>query len=148
MLVRSDLKLVAQKRLRDASVLLGKKRYSGAVYLAGYTIELYLKRRICQTWKFSRGFPETEAEFNAYKQAGKAAARVHLSIPKLQQIKCHDLNRLLFYSGQEDVIRNNFSNAWASVERWGPECRYSPLVVRKEAALTFLTSCKIIIENL
>lgn len=40
MLVRADLKLVAQKRLRDANVLLQKKRYSGAVYLGGYTVEL------------------------------------------------------------------------------------------------------------
>lgn len=147
MLVRADLKLVAQKRLRDANVLLQKKRYSGAVYLGGYTVELLLKRRICISWGFHKGFPETEVEFDMYRKLGRTNAS-SMSIKKLQQIKCHDLNRLLLLSGKGAFIQSHHESAWQNIEQWKPEWRYSAAVVRKAAALTFLKSCHLIIQNI
>ncbi|RCR70169.1 HEPN domain-containing protein [Larkinella punicea] len=51
MLLKADLKRIAQARLHDAKVLLDAGRYDGATYLCGYAIELGLKLRICKTLK-------------------------------------------------------------------------------------------------
>ena len=39
---------IAKMRLEDAAVLLGDRRFNGAIYIAGYAIECYLKYCYCQ----------------------------------------------------------------------------------------------------
>lgn len=57
MITVKDLKAVAKARLKDAHILYSYKRYDAATYLCGYSVELALKAKICNTlnWK---GFPE------------------------------------------------------------------------------------------
>jgi HEPN domain-containing protein len=43
MISTSDLKAIARARLDDARVLLRGKRFDGAVYLSGYSVEVALK---------------------------------------------------------------------------------------------------------
>lgn len=45
---RSDLQQLAESRLTEAKVLLANSLLDGAVYLAGYAVELALKARICK----------------------------------------------------------------------------------------------------
>jgi HEPN domain-containing protein len=45
----ADLMTIARERLTDAEVLLNAQRYDGAAYLCGYSIEIALKHKICQT---------------------------------------------------------------------------------------------------
>ena len=62
MIATNDLKSTARARLRDAEVLLKAKRFEGAFYLCGYSVELALKTRSCRALKWP-GFPETNKEF-------------------------------------------------------------------------------------
>jgi hypothetical protein len=106
MISTTALKSIAKARLRDAKVLLGRKRLDGAVYLCGYAIELALKARMCRTLKWS-GFPETSAEFKG-----------------LQSIRTHDLEILLRLSGVEGRIKTKHLAEWSVVLNWDPEKRY------------------------
>lgn len=56
MITLQDLKNLCTDRLEDAKTLLKANRYDGAVYLAGYVIELGLKHKICQTLGWE-GYP-------------------------------------------------------------------------------------------
>jgi hypothetical protein len=104
MISTSDLKAIARARLDDARVL--GKRFDGAVYLSGYSVEVALKARICRTLKWN-GFPDTAAEFKG-----------------LQSIKTHDLEILLRLSGVEGRIKTKFLAEWSLVLDWDPEKRY------------------------
>ena len=66
MIARSDLRNIARARLRDAEMLLRARRYDGAVYLCGYSVEIALKARICRTSGW-REFPETNRDFEGYQ---------------------------------------------------------------------------------
>jgi len=106
MISAKDLRTIARARVRDAQALLGAKRFDGAVYLCGYSVELALKARICQTLKWS-GFPETNKEFEG-----------------LQSLRTHDLELLLRLSGVGDRIKAKYFAEWSAVVGWTPEKRY------------------------
>src|SRR2546421_11187878 len=106
MIATKDLKSTARARLRDAEVLLKAKRFDGAFYLCGYSVELALKAKICRTLKW-HGFPETNKEFEG-----------------LLSIKTHDLEILLRLSGVEDRIKTKYFAEWSQVLDWNPQKRY------------------------
>lgn len=66
MITTIDLITIAQERLTDAKALLNAHHYDGAVYLCGYSIEIALKHKICQTLNWS-GFPSTNKELKNSK---------------------------------------------------------------------------------
>ena len=109
MLSTADLTSLARARLKDAKVLLSRKRYEGAVYLCGYAVEIALKARVVKTLKWT-GFPETSNEF-----AG------------LQSLKSHDLDVLLSLSGWEPKIRTKLLAEWSAISQWDPTLRYQRL---------------------
>ena len=43
-----EIKKLADLRLEEAIILLNNKKSNGAFYLLGYTVELYLKYKICK----------------------------------------------------------------------------------------------------
>lgn len=107
MIQRTVLKRIAVARLADAEALFKAKRYDGAIYLCGYTVELGLKFRICQTLRW-KAFPETSAEFK-----------------DLMSFKTHDFNTLLRLSGIEERVKLSYLAEWSIVKQWKPEMRYS-----------------------
>ncbi|MBI4310885.1 MAG: HEPN domain-containing protein [Chloroflexi bacterium] len=109
MLTIAELRRMAQARLRDAEVLLGRGRSDGAVYLCGYAVEMALKARICRTLRWE-GFPETGSEFRDF-----------------QSFRTHDLEVLLHMSGVEQNVLSRFPSQWASVATWSPDRRYFPI---------------------
>ena len=106
MLHRTDLKRLARTRLKDAQKLYEAKRYDGAIYLAGYAVELALKARICLTLKWT-GFPESRREFENYGS-----------------FKVHNLDVLLSLSGREAKIKTERLPEWSTAATWVPEVRY------------------------
>jgi len=74
-----DLQALAEERIADAKALFDAKRYSGAVYICGYAIELGLKKKISETL----GWDE-------YAGDGK-----------YKFLKTHDFEILLHFSGVE-----------------------------------------------
>ncbi len=113
MIDTKELRKIARTRLKDADILLGSRRYDGAIYLCGYAIELVLKARICQTLKWS-GYPSTNTEFRDYKS-----------------FKTHDLDVLLHLTGREQQIKTKFFAEWSAVAEWNPTARYQPIGTAK-----------------
>ena len=93
----------ATVRLEDAQVLLDHRRYDGAAYICGYAVEFALKARICDT-----------LNTNAYPD-------------KISGFKTHNLETLLFLTGQESHVKLNALAEWTFVlQIWQPEMRYRP----------------------
>jgi len=128
MIDKSELKKIAEERLKDADALLFAGRYDGAIYLGGYVVELALKSRICKilNWK---GFPQTRSEFQKY-----------------QSFKTHDLDVLLSLSGAEDSIKTAHFAEWSAVATWDPEARYNPIgsATKADAELLIESARKLI----
>ena len=111
------LELVDQK-LKDAEVLIANRRYASAIYMAGYALELALKLKICKIFKFVQGFTENKAEFITYQNSAKSQPLLAGTITQIKDIRNHDLNKLLFYSGVEFRIKLNYLNEWNLVVSW------------------------------
>lgn len=116
MITLSDLNTLSLARLEDAKALMKAERYDGAMYIAGYAIELALKARICKTLKWTE-FPETQ---------------------DYRSFKVHNLDVLLHLSGIEDDINSNYWIDWSLASKWNPENRYktNALVSKQEAEET------------
>jgi HEPN domain-containing protein len=103
-----DLKTLAELRLADAKVLYRSKRYSGAYYLAGYSVECGLKAVIA-------------AEF---RQGVIPQKRF------VDKVHTHDIVQLLKLSGLEPHLRRDMRGstelqaAWAIVSSWSESSRY------------------------
>lgn len=135
------------KYLDDAKILLANRRYSTAIYLAGYALELALKYRICMIMKFNSGFPENRIEFNHYFSDTKRSL-LRSTIRELRDIRHHKLELLLRYSGEQYHIETNFSSDWNEVKDWNPEMRYEKYIIRKQRANNFLNSTENIINGI
>jgi hypothetical protein len=108
MISRAELLDLARARIRDAEALRRAGRYDGAVYLAGYAVELCLKARICRTLRW-QGFPETTGEFHGFTS-----------------LKTHNLDVLLRLSGVEAKVKATSLGDWSLAAQWSPEIRYRP----------------------
>jgi hypothetical protein len=109
MILRTELRKLVRARLKDAEVLGANRRYAGAVYLCGYTVELALKERVCKTLGW-QGFPETRQEMQGYRS-----------------FMVHDLDVLLHLSGVEQRIKTQHLADWSLVAKWDPQLRYQPI---------------------
>ncbi len=113
MILTADLHSTAREYLRAAKLLRTRKSYDAATYLCGYAVEIALKSRICRTLKWTAGFPETNSEFRSKGN-----------------LKTHDLEVLLDYTGMQDRVRSvssdGFLTDWSTVIKWNPEERYNP----------------------
>lgn len=113
---RSELRRLADARIKDAKCLYRNRRYQGAIYLCGYSVEYALKARIA-----------TALGWTDYPPAGKGDYRSFIT---------HDLDFLLRLSGQERRIKvAAHMPLWSTVLNWRPEMRYDRVgkVNRKDA---------------
>ena len=91
----------ARSRHEDAAVLFGKGRYSGAIYLAGYSIECLLKR---------------------------AVTIRHQLVWLPQKLETHNLDLLLAESGLIEAMKTNkplFAMYTEVADSWSTELRYT-----------------------
>jgi HEPN domain-containing protein len=147
MIPNQTLKYLITSRIKDATTLLHHQRYPAAIYMAGYAVEIALKSKICRSLQFNHGFPETKQELNAYLTSINRATPQPLII-NLGDIRNHNLHKLLFYSGEETTIKNNFFREWVIVAQWTPEDRYKKMRIFKYNAETFLKSTRKIIKEI
>lgn len=122
MIVRQTLKYLIANRLKDAGALISRRRYPASVYIADYAIEIALKYKICRSLHFWQGFPETKQEFSNYLPILKQNNASNLN--QLGDIRHHDPDKLLIFSGVEYEIRKKFEAEWEIVTQWSPEYRY------------------------
>ena len=113
MIAISALSGTAREYLRAAKLLRTRHSYDASVYLCGYAVEIALKTRICRMLKWAAGFPETNSEF---QERGN--------------LKTHDFESLLNFTGLRDKIEQDYVYEWSSVCKWRPEHRYNPAGTR------------------
>lgn len=147
MIPNKVLRELIKQKLKDADALLSKRRYSTAFYISGYALELALKLKICKIFKFKLGFPESKIEFSMYQNNSKQKT-LYETIPKIKDIRNHDLNKLLFYSGNEFNVKLNFFNEWNFIVSWDPVIRYKILKINKQEAVTKINAVKTLIQNI
>jgi hypothetical protein len=148
MISEQELKQLVTEKLTDTEALISKKRYNAAIYIVGYALEIGLKLKICNILKFDKGFPENKNEFKAYLSESNENVDLLRSISNIQEIRNHDLDKLLFYSGVEYKIKLNFIEEWSKVASWNPEMRYKILATTKEDATEKAIATKKIINEI
>lgn len=147
MISKPILREVIRQRLKDAKALFIKRRYHASIYLAGYAVELALKYKVCKMYFFTKGFPETSDELQEYYKQTKNK-RVRAIISKIQDIRHHDLAKLLVYSGEEYNIKKNFFNEWMTILNWSPEMRYAYSKIKKNITEDNLTAIQNILDSI
>ena len=140
--------LITQKK-KDAIVLLNGKRRAAAIYMMGYAIEIALKKRICSILGFS-GFPEHQFELN--QQVAGIRQNAHnlqpVSFPGIREIRNHNLEKLLTYSGKEFSVKSICLEEWVLVASWNPDHRYIRRNISQKQALDFIHSVQVILNQI
>lgn len=145
------LDYLISQRIKDAEVLLKAKRHSTAIYIMGYAVEYVLKKKICSTLSFTSGFPENRIELGHYITAlssSPAFVVSPISFTNINEIKSHDLNKLLVYSGAEPRIKALFLTEWADIAFWDPKQRYVRQRFTTVNARQFVKAAKKIIKEI
>lgn len=127
------IKALAYERLAEAEILCGNGKYDGAFYLAGYSIELMLKAKICERFGVDNLFDET------CKTYGVSEVR--------KAVKTHDLAVLLFFSGLYQKFNVAKSENWVLAQTnirlfdvtghniWSEQIRYQPVGSQQSASV-------------
>jgi len=106
-----ELRKLARSRLDEAKVLAAAGHYDGAIYLAGYVVELALKARICRILDMNE-YPDTGDFGKAFK--------TH---------KYDDLLRLAGLQAKFDAAKAanpDLLTNWSLVTNWSEQLRYQP----------------------
>ena len=114
-----EIRKIANQRLEEAEILLENNMFNGAFYLAGYSVELYLKAKICEVFNIPNLF-NFDDDCVIYK------------IGRIKKLTfTHDLNELILLSGLHYKIINTkkdsaeFSaNISFILEKWDSNVRY------------------------
>jgi HEPN domain-containing protein len=114
---RADFHKLSEIRLKEAKVLLDRKCYEGAYYLAGYAVECALKACIAKR-TLAHDFPPNPRVVNDYY-----SHKIH-SLAKLAGLEL-ELNKRL------SVVQ--FSANWALVIKWSEQGRYETHIESKDA---------------
>lgn len=119
----TEIRNLALQRLREAEILYQNHQYDGAFYLAGYSLELTLKAKICDRLGIPNLFDEKDANTNSIKGIGEIR----------KTLKTHNLFTLLIFSGLKIKFDNekatNIELAKANsllFNAWDENARYKP----------------------
>ncbi|OLE55008.1 MAG: DNA-binding protein [Acidobacteria bacterium 13_1_20CM_3_53_8] len=116
---RADFQKLAGLRIKEAKVLLDRKHYEGAYYLAGYAVECALKACVAKKTK-RYDFPPNE----------KAVREFYYTHELEKLVKGADLGGEL--KAKEDAD-GQFKLNWAAVKSWKEQARYEPEIDEKRA---------------
>ena len=149
MIALATLKYLSGQKVRDAEALFQKNRHAGAVYLMGYALEFSFKRKVCQTIGFTLGFPESPSDFNSYtNEITRFTNGTGIALTQVRQIKNHDLNSLVRFSGVEAIILNAYYEEWIRIKDWNPENRYRRQRFTNAMTREFIVSAKKILTQI
>lgn len=103
---RKDLQALAGSRIRESKILFKAGEYSGAYYLAGYSVECALKACIAKRF-MKHDFPDKKTVIESYT---------------------HDLVKLAKLAGLEQELEGEnvayLKKNWDVVRGWSEESRY------------------------
>lgn len=144
MIPKLHLKEIALKKLDASKLLCESAKYDASLYLIGYSIELALKYKICKIFQFEEGFPETKNEFEMYISLSDST--LGKEIVNIKEIRNHNLQKLLFYSGQDYIVKLELLEEWTNISYWSPELRYKLNLGDKEFNETIIISVEKILN--
>ncbi|MEA5405562.1 HEPN domain-containing protein [Arcicella sp. DC2W] len=144
MIPKLHLKEIALKKLDASKLLCESAKYDASLYLIGYSIELALKYKICKIFQFEEGFPETKNEFEMYISVSDST--LGKEIVNIKEIRNHNLQKLLFYSGQDYIVKLELLEEWTNISYWSPELRYKLNLGDKEFNETIIISVEKILN--
>ncbi len=111
---RQEIQQLTHLRLKEAKVLFANGLYDGAVYMAGYSVELALKASICKA-----------LDVDDFFSTGKYT--------QTKTLKTHNLADLLVFSGLQTKFRIEQANntptfqQWSHLSSiWSEQLRYMP----------------------
>ena len=150
MINENTLTYLSGQKQKDAIALLSQNRNSGAIYLMGYALEFSFKRKIIQTLGFANGFPESRLDYNTYSTQISAfnAISTGIILTQLNQLKNHNLNQLIVFSGAENRIKSLFFLEWLIIQNWNPEDRYKIRRYRQYQARECIRAARVILEQI
>ncbi len=118
-----EIKKLAWQRLEEATILFQNGKCDGSFYLAGYSVELMFKAKICERLGIPNLFDETDSTTNQIN--GISEIR--------KSMKTHNLFLLLIYSGlkvqfDSDKAKNiNLAKSNSLLfSNWSENARYKP----------------------
>ena len=127
-----EIKDLAYLRLSEAEILCDKGKYDGAFYLAGYSVELMLKAKICDHFRIDNLFNKQECSIQGISDLRKV-------------VETHDINLLLIFSGLEEKFREAklrnaklrkayrfFTANTGDKTDWNEQVRYLPINSKTE----------------
>jgi hypothetical protein len=119
----TEIRKLAYQRLKEAEILYNNTMCDGAFYLAGYSVELMLKAKICDRLGIPNLFDETNSNTNSIRGIGDIR----------KTLKTHNLFTLLIFSGLKVKFDNDKANnkdlAKANsllFNAWDENARYKP----------------------
>jgi hypothetical protein len=119
-----EIKRLAYERLQEAAILCANDKFDGEFYLAGYSIELMLKAKICEHWSVPSLFDES------FQLHGISDIR--------RAVKTHDISVLFVFSGLKTKFDEAKSENFRLAETntllftfsgrclWNEQVRYQP----------------------
>jgi hypothetical protein len=116
---RATFQQLAQLRLAEAELLHACKLWSGAYYLAGYSLECALKAKIASSFRENE-IPE---------------------LKRVQRIYSHDLSSLLGLAGLKDELEAEMEKSvelrqcWTIATEWSEQARYEIWTEERAAAI-------------
>ncbi len=132
----SEIKRLAYERLEEAEILYLSGKHDGAFYLAGYSVELMLKAKICERISVPNLFDEDDKPASG---AGIGEVR--------RFFKTHNLHILLICSGllhnfERDISTNAhlFKANSLLFGNWSENSRYKPCGFMKQSDVNDLLS--------
>lgn len=113
-----------KQKYSDAKLLFLNGGYANCYYLCGYCVELALKYKIAKYLKWLSFTPLREEK----------------------NLKCHDLNHLLRYTGLHNLT---MTPDWNVVKDWSESIRYAnPSLISKQSADEMLKSTKVVVRGI
>jgi hypothetical protein len=119
----TEIRSLAGQRLRESEILYRNGMFDGAYYLAGYSVELTLKAKICERLGIPNLYDEGDAKTNSIRGIGEIR----------KTLKTHNLFTLLIFSGLKVKFDNdkatNIDLAKANsllFNAWDENARYKP----------------------
>ena len=120
----SDIIAIANSRLEEATILFENGKSDGAFYLAGYSVELMLKAKICEHYDLPGLFSEDQQDISNLPQG----------ISELRKlVRTHNLHLLLIMSGLHPLYNKEKANNKALMNAnsvlfncWSEDVRYKP----------------------
>jgi len=105
-----EIRELANRRIDEANLLIANNYFEGAVYLAGYAVELSLKAKICELLDIPNLF-----DFG----------HNNIQSSLIKSYKSHDFEQLILLSGLRSKLQTATSENQELLTNWSILCEWS-----------------------